>query len=462
MHWRISFLLALGAIARASAAAAAGGDYLITDFGAKADEPALNTASIQACIDACAKTGGRVMVPPGTYRTGTLYLKSNVELHLARNSTLSGSTRLSDYPENQVELRSYSDRYVDRALIWADDQSNVAITGDGTIQGNGDKRFFPFDRADPYRTYRTRPYLIRFVRCRKVQIEGVTLVGAAMWMQQYLGCADLRITGITSYNHGNVNNDGLDIDSCQRVMVSDCHIDSEDDGICLKSTGLDPCEDVAISNCVVSSNCSAIKLGTESTGGFRDITISNCVVKPSACATETEGNRLGKAAIALMVVDGGTMEHILVDNISVQDVDTPLFIRLGNRGTKYTETAKTPGVGVVRDIVISNVIAHGSSQLCSSITGIPGHPVENVTLSNLTLISAGGGEAWNSQPAVPENEAKYPGPSVFGDKLPAYGLFIRHVRGIVLRNVSLRCEAGDERPGLVLDDVQKADLDPVP
>lgn len=460
-------MIGLGAIVPASAASLSNGDYLVTDFGAKADDHALNTASIQACIDACAKTGGRVVVPPGTYRTGTIYLKSNVELHLARNAILSGSTELADYPENRVDLRSFSDTYVKRALVWAYDQENVAITGDGTIRGNGEGRSFRFNPSDPYFP---RPYLIRLVRCSKIKIEGVSLVGAAMWMQQYLGCTDLRITGITSYNHVNVNNDGIDIDGCRRVLVSDCIVDSEDDGICLKSTGLEPCEDVVISNCVVSSNACAIKLGTESTGGFRNVTVSNCIITPSRCETVVAGTRLpasamgmlgtrlGLSAIGLMIVDGGVMEHILIDNISVKDVDNPFFIRLGNRARKHTDAAKSPGVGVVKDIVISNVVAHGSSRICSSITGIPGHPVENVSLSNITIVSSGGAIDRDFQRVVPECEADYPDARMFGTELPAYGIYMRHARNVSLRNVALRHEEPDVRPGLSLEDVQKADL----
>jgi polygalacturonase len=199
-------------------------------------------------------------------------------------------------------------------------------------------------------------------------------------------------------------------------------------------------------------------LGTESTGGFRDITVSNCVVKPSACETVLAGTRRGLSAIALMIVDGGVMEHILFDNISVQDVDTPIFIRLGNRANKFTETAKSPGVGTVRDIVISNVIAHGSSRICSSITGIPGHPVEHVLLSNITIVSAGGGVAGDFKQVLPENEAKYPAASTLGSELPAYGIFVRHARDVSLCNITLRHETRDERPGVCLEDVQKADL----
>ena len=451
---RLALLITLSAIARLSALASSNGDYLITDFGAKADEHTLNSVFIQACIDACAKTGGRVVVPPGTFRTGTIYLKSNVELHLARNAILSGSIELSDYPENSVDLRSYSDNYVKQALIWAYDQDNLAITGDGTIQGNGESPSFHFNPREPYLR---RPYLIRFVRCSKIKIAGVSMIGSAMWMQQYLGCTDLRITGIASYNHSNKNNDGIDIDGCRRVVISDCMVDSEDDAICLKSTGTALCEDVTISNCIVSSNCYAIKLGTESTGGFRDITVSNCVVKPSICNAVLGGTRLGVAAVALMVVDGGIMEHILIDNISVSDVDTPFFIRLGNRARKYTESAKSPGVGTVRDIVISNMIAHGSSRICSSITGIPGHPVENVTLNNITFVSPGGGVAEDSKRILPEKETGYPSAAAFGE-LPAYGIFVRHARNVSLCNVTLRCEARDERPGLSLDDVENVDF----
>ena len=244
----------------------------VRDFGAQPDGKALCTAAIQKAIDACAAMGGgSVYLPPGTLRSGTIYLKSNVTLLLESGSTLLGSENIADYPRNVPAVRSYTDNYVDRSLIAGQDLENVAIRGRGTIDGNGGKFRWP--------QYLTRPYAIRLVRCRGILIEGVTMRNSAMWMQHYLACDRVTVRGITVFNHVTHNNDGIDLDGCHDATVSDCCFDSDDDAITLKSTLNRACENITITNCTAASHCSAIKMGTESNGGFKNITIANCAIR---------------------------------------------------------------------------------------------------------------------------------------------------------------------------------------
>ena len=233
----------------------------LRDLGAVPDGKTLCTAALQKAIDrTSAAGGGTVSIPPGTWLTGTIFLKNNVTLDLEAGCTLLASDDLEDYPETTVTFRSYTDTYVNRSLISGENLESVAIRGLGTIEGQGGKF---------HGEYKNRPYLIRLVGCRDVLIENVALRNSAMWMQHYLACDRVAVRGVRVFNHVNANNDGLDIDGCHDVAVSDCTIDSGDDAIVLKATGPRSNENVVVNNCVLSSLCNALKMGTESTGGCR-------------------------------------------------------------------------------------------------------------------------------------------------------------------------------------------------
>ena len=279
-----------------------------------------------------------------------------------------------------------------------------------------------------------------------------------MWMQHYLACENIIIQGIEVWDHGNRNNDAIDIDGCRNVVISNCIFDTDDDGITLKSTGPNISENITINNCVVSSHCNAIKMGTETTGGFRNITISNCVIKPSENKNVVYGKEDGLAGIALEIVDGGILELVTISNISIEAVSTPIFVKLGNRARKYREGVTKPNVGIMRNINISNITARGTSLATSSITGIPGYYVENISLSNIQIISSGGGTLNDASREVPENEQNYPESVMFGQSLPSCGLYVRHVKDITLHNVKFLTEQQDSRPSLLFDDVKGLDI----
>ena len=157
-------------------------------------------------------------------------------------------------------------------------------------------------------------------------------------MQHYLACEDLKISGISVYNHSNYNNDGLDIDGCRNVTVDGVTVDSDDDGICLKSTSGKPSENISIANCVISSHCNGLKMGTESSGGFKNVTIANCVVTPSAVNDSTiYGFIEGISGISLEMVDGGILRGVNISNVQIDGTKSPLFIRLANRARPYSE-----------------------------------------------------------------------------------------------------------------------------
>ncbi len=433
--------------------------YNIVDYGAVNDGITVNTEAINETITVCAANGGgTVVIPPGTFLSGTITLQSKVELRLEMGALLLASTDRKDFPRlPQPHYRSLKDKGGWFAFIYAAEASDIAITGLGTIDGNGAAQ-----RPDPTLLggdLDGRPRNMLFISCKGVRVEGIKMRNSGMWNQHYLDCEDVLIDRIEVYNHSNRNNDGIDIDGCRRVVLSNSIIDSDDDGITLKSTGPAPTEDVVITNCIVSSFCNAIKAGTESTGGFRNISISNCVVKPSRSQTKPIFNtpRHGITGISLEIVDGGIMEGITISNVTIEGTECPLYIRLGNRARKHAEDAPTPPMGSMRNIVISNVAAYNTGNFSSSITAIPGHYIENVQLSNVQFFNKGEllpADYIAHHTEVIEDEQGYPQPTVWGN-LPSSVLFIRHVKNISLVDFQFGSYAPDPRIPIIAVDVDR-------
>lgn len=414
----------------------------VTDVGAVGDGVTPSTTAIQDAIDACVRAGGgTVVVPPGRYLVGTLVLGTNLSLTVERGATLVASTDLVDYPELTPTLRSYTDNYTCRSVIYAERGHNIAISGGGRIDGQG-AEFLG-------RPYRERPYLMRFVECERVAVRDVELRDSAMWVQHYLGCRDVVIDAVTVHSTVNINNDGIDIDSSERVRVTNCDITSEDDSICLKATAPLPCRDVAVTNCTLDSQCNAFKIGTETVGDVHDVVFSNSVVR-----------RAGLSGVAIESVDGGHVARIAVNNVVMRECLGGLFVRLGHRGRpvdargtadEYDQRSspRRSPVGSIRDVRFAGVSNEGGDAIGCSITGQPGAPVEDVTMRDVRLGFAGGGSA-TARPA--ELADHYPEYRMFGT-LPAYGLYCRHVSGLHLDGVDLSVDGNDHRPGLVCDDV---------
>lgn len=413
--------------------------YDIRDFGAKPDGRTLSTEAIQEAIDRCsAGGGGTVYLPPGTFLSGTIHVKSGVALRLDSGCTLLGSKNLNDYPPTVPAYRSYTDNYTDKCLIYAEKAERISITGRGVIDGQGAAFQGP---------YKVRPYMIRFIECRDVAVEDVTIRNSPMWVQHYLACDDVRISGVTVKSHVNQNNDGIDIDSCHRVIITGCNIDSGDDAIVLKSTSERLCRDVVVSACVLRSTCNALKLGTESNGGFQNIVLTGCTIWDTRLA-----------GVALEIVDGGAMDRVVVSDMTMKAVGAPLFLRLGNRARPFQDGMDKPGVGSMRNITISNIEATGAGPTGCAIAGLPEAKIENVTLSNVRLSFDGGGSFEQASRSVPEHPEKYPEYSMFG-RLPAYGLYCRHTEGLRLVNVQLQLASADKRHAVVLEDVKGAVVD---
>jgi len=440
----VLFLMSCPAICSAAAA-----DRVIDvrGCGAVGDGKTLCTAAIQKAVDRCAgKGGGTVRFPAGTWLTGTVYLESNVVVLLEKGSTLLGSRNVSDYAGPRTISRGDGAKQKLRyaAILAGSKLAHVTVTGQGTIDGQGSGF-----RDKSVR----RPKAIYLVGCRDVLIENVHMRNAGSWMQHYRDCDRLTIRGIHVFNHVTYNNDGLNVDSCRDVSITGCRIDSDDDGIVLKSLSLRPCERVTVRDCVVSSHCNGIKMGTESGGGFKAITVADCKVHSPRESKKIYGRQRGLAAIALEIVDGGVLDGVNVSNVIIDGVSVPIFLRLGNRARTYAAKAPKPGVGAFRNVVLRDITARNCSKVGCSITGLPGHPIENVTLINLSLSLDGGGGRKLASRRIPELPRNYPESTMFGD-LPAFGFYCRHVRGLTFRSINLRTARPDLRHALVFDDVK--------
>lgn len=439
-------------------------DYNASMFGAKSNGTTLNTSSIQKGIDYISENGGgRLVFYVGRYLTGTIYLRSNVTIHLEEGAILVGSANPFDYEKN----------FNWTALIFALDQENIGITGKGVIDGQGFqvatnlvdmihkgvvKDPLKYDR--PNETI--RPQNIYFRRCRNIVIRDINLRDPGSWNQQYDQCRNLVIDNITVDSKSYWNNDGVDIVDCDSVVVSNSYFDAADDGICLKSHSADfVCQNVWIRNNTVRTSANGIKFGTVGQGGFRNISIINNLVFDTY-----------RSAITFAAVDGGFVENIVVDSLRSLNTGNVIFLRIGERraGKKgrmngvtisnvYAEVPATkPDAGYNYEGPVEDLPRNISP---SSIVGIPDALIEDITLKNIEIHYPGGGNphyanvGLDELDKVPELAASYPEFSMFKE-LPAWGFYLRHARGISMENVRLVCEKKDYRTALVLDDVHGA------
>jgi polygalacturonase len=445
--------------------------FNIKSHGAVGDGIAMETDAIQKAIDACHTAGGGVVrVPAGDFQIGTIRLKSNVTLSLDHGASLLGSTKMADYRTEGLRPAREGNS---ECLLYAEDATNIRLEGLGVIDGRGKPEFFPKRSGPGGRD--NRPRLIRFENCENLTFSGLTYKNPAFWGIHLVDCRKVHFNGVTIRMRNNhSNNDGMDIDGCEKVLIENCDIDSGDDAICLKSSK-NPCRKV-------SSHTAALKCGTSSSGGFIDVDVSNCYFYDCPMG-----------AIKLQSVDGGRMENVNISRIVMENVGSPIFIRLGNRGRNYTRnTATGPNtgsgnsegarVGSIKGVRISDVVAKvtfadrakdaqaaykGARRPSSPdlteremaqagpimIAGIPGHHVEDVVLENISVSFPGGGTAEDVKRVVPEDIARYPEQYFFG-VLPSWGAYVRHARNVEFKNVAMQSRAPDQRKKVVLDDVE--------
>lgn len=436
----------------------------IKKYGAVGDGKTLNTKAIQKAIDAANKNkGGRVVFSKGKFLSGSIYLKSGVELFFEEGAILLGSTNPDDYPKYEGI----------RALILANGSKNIAVNGKGIIDGQGRELALAIDslhhtgvRIDPKYNYRRmrpedgRGKLISFVKCDSITMINITLKNSPGWVQCFTECKNIVIDAMTVNSTAYWNNDGIDVNGCENVRITNCNVNAADDGICLKSEspGLQN-NTIYIANCRIRSSANAVKLGTGSYGSFKNVTIENIEVYDTF-----------RSAIAIESVDGAEIENIKVSNITAVNTGNAIFIRLGHRNGEKP--------GYIKNVSFKNVkvqvpfgrpdidydlrgpeVDYFHNPFPASIAGIPGHLIENVVLENIEIMYPGRaskGMAYHPLSRlkdVKENINGYPEFSMFVE-LPSWGFYVRHVNGIEMKNIKLILEKEDFRPAFVFDDVK--------
>jgi polygalacturonase len=437
--------------------------YNVKDYGAKGDGTTLDTKTINATIEAAvAAGGGTVYFPAGNYLTGSIRLKSNITLFIDQGATIIAASEKDSSEYDKVET-AINEKYQDfghshfqNSLIWGINLHDISIIGSGMIWGRG---MLGGERKGGS-NYANKS--ISLLLCSNVLIRDVTIKHGGWFCILATGVDHLTIDNLKM----DTNRDGMDIDCCQDVHISNCTVNSPgDDGICLKSSFAlgyaRPTKDVTITNCTVSGFLEGtmldgtykkdyrrvptgrIKFGTESNGGFQNIAISNCVFD----------NCRG---LALESVDGALLEDVTISNITMRNVtNSPLFIRLGRR----MRAPDSLVIGKCHRIFISNVNVYDAmdDSTASIISGIPGHDIEDLELSNIHIYYRGGASKQMADTTVPEFETRYPDPNKFG-VIPAYGFFIRHVKNIKMNDVTVSFLNDDYRPAFILDDVHGAEF----
>ena len=473
------------------------GFFDVRKFGAKGDGKAVDSVAINKAIDAAAKAGGgTVLLTAGTYRSFSIRLQSNVGLYLDHGATIlaadprDGPVGAAKYdppePNQWEQYQDFGHSHWHNSLIWGENLENISILGPGKIWGKGlvrsgnqsrtkeqndalanvvpDPKTAPFGYPNPRDAVEPGwgNKAISLKLCRNVIIRDISILHGGHFAILATGVDNLTIDNVKI----DTNRDGIDVDACKNVRISNCTVNSPfDDGICPKSSYAlgyaRVTENVTITNCQVSgydegtlldgtykrefrnpngtfSPTGRIKFGTESNGGFKNITINNCVFDYSR-------------GLALEAVDGALLEDVTISNITMRDIsNSPIFLRLGSRLRGPQQTTK---VGALRRVIISNVVVYNADpKYASIISGIPGYMIEDVRLSNIRVYAQGGGTKEQAALDPAEREALYPEPTMCGE-LPAYGFFIRHVKGLQMRDVELSYLKPDMRPPFWLNDV---------
>jgi polygalacturonase len=453
----------------------------IRTYGAVGDGKTVASPAINKAIEAAAAAGGgTVHLPAGTWLSFSIRLKSHVNLYLSQGCTLlaadspkagettgyNGGTYDAAEPNDPwTPYQDYGHNHWHNSLIWGESINDVSITGPGLIWGKGLSRGARtgFVAEQPGVGNKT----IALKNCRNVLFRDFSILKGGHFGLLLTGVDNLTIDNLTI----DTDRDGIDIDCCRNVRVSNCFVNSPwDDGICPKSSYAlgyaRATENMTITNCYVAGcyelgafldgtfkkfapdfkvpRNGRIKCGTESNGGFKNITISNCVFE-------------GCRGLALESEDGALCEDIAISNITMRDVvNAPLFFRLGARLRGPKETTK---VGTLRRVVVDNLVSYNTGpQLSSIISGIPDYPILDLKLSNIFIQHQGGGTTDQAGIVLPEAIEKYPDPHMFGPVTPSQGFFLRHINNLEMSHVEVQPAASDARPSFYLDSINRADF----
>ena len=423
--------------------------YNVADFGAVNDCKTMNTKSIQKAIDQCTKDGGGTVLIDGggKYMSGTIYLKDNVSLHIDNGTTLLGSNKYSDYTTDTHKNMYKNEPHMNRCFIFANNAKSIAIEGNGTIDGNG-------NRADSI-FVKERPMLMRFMNCSNIHLTDVNILNPAAWTSAWLYCDDITVTGIKIISRVNWNGDGLDFDGCTNVRVSNCSFDNSDDCICLQTSRADkPCREIVISNCIFSTKWGGIRIGLLSRGDFSSVAVTNCTFR-----------NIEDSGLKIQMNEGGEMKNMVFSNLVMENVPRPVFMTFCQQRACVDSPMELAPMKSMHHFIFQNMIIDNSKLDKNSaffLTGLPNNRIGDILISNVQFVVSGGGTKEDATKTIKEFT-----PEVLGDwwpefflvgTLPAYGIYARHINGLTIDNFFVKTISSDARKPTLFDDVQNLEI----
>lgn len=419
--------------------------------------------AIQSAIDECyANGGGTVLFARGVYRSGGLYLRSNVFLEISHAATLGAYGEIRCYGEDVHHNRYRNECDLDRCWIYAEDAENIGIRGGGTLDGHAE--LFP-NEGSIY-----RPMMLRFLRCRNIHISDVHLYNAASWTTAFLDSEYIWARGVDIQNEKRYNGDGLDFDGCRKVYISDCNICGTDDNLCLQAgSEAYPVEDIHITNCSFSSVCAAIRIGLKSIGRISNVVISNCTMR-----------NVWREGIKIECTEGGAITDIAVSNLTMHNVTRPLFVILNNRFVpedlgNSIELKEMPEIGIMENLLFESLIITDDEEMKrvhrrfgDDVMGSPvfhgirfdaedEHPINTVILKNINYTGIGGVKKKQIPKEYPRvlDKKKNPDAVVSENYYPDWSrtafLDMRNIRNLLLESVVLKKKRPDERENVILE-----------
>ncbi len=429
-----------------------------------------DTRAIQDAINTChAGGGGEVVLENGTFRSGTLYLKSNVQLRIDSGAVLVAGGDIADYPADTHYNRYINEQDMDRCFIYAEDAENIGLTGFGEINGNAEA--FP----NPGSIY--RPMMIRFLRCRNIRVENLRLYNAAAWTSAFLDSVNIWCLNLDIKNDKRYNGDGLDFDGCANVFVDNCKILGTDDNLCLQSSSPDyPVRNIHISNCLFTSICAGIRIGLKSVGEISEVTITNCTFE-----------NIWREGLKIECTEGGIIRNITASNLTMRNVSRPVFILLNNRLSDIGSSIglnEMPEIGKLENIIISGLVIYDSSEMKNihyrfkdDIMGSPifhgirvdaeeNHKIGGLILRDVIYHAIGTvklADIPTDYPLVLDRK-KHPGQITSENYYPDWSrvscLDIRNVDSLVLDNIILKLLNPDERKPYIMEgcEILKQDI----
>ena len=417
----------------------------IKQFSAIGDGVSDDTVAVQKAIDTCSKEKETLFISKGTYKIGTVELKTNTHLMFEEGAVFSGIENVGAYSANEASFVDAVGRLRGKALIIIYKAKHVVIEGKGVITGNGPNVQVENDR----------PFLVRVAESEDVTIRDVKLMNSISWCLHIFKSQKVNVEHITMYNRGCPNNDGIDIDSSRNVSVVGCDLSCGDDAVCIKTTSNIPTKDVYVKDCKISSNWAAFKIGTESVGNISNVTVEDC-----------EFYDVVGGGIKIVPTDGAIVDNVKIKNIRMKNCTGPIFLANGERnreyaGEKSNQLSKIQNVeieGIEADVVPAPFRGYYDGEEWGNaiggviLSGTVKNKLENIRLSNMKL-SLPGGYTGPIKYEVREMGAMYP-EFQRSDPVPAKGIYIRHARNVLYKNIEITYKKEDVRQEIYTDDVE--------